>query len=83
MTGTDAGISTLTNPVINAPYEQPTVHFELGPDGTPTGTLVPGRRPSESFIPVPVSKKGKASQAALDAPTWHPWSRCSSSRPSS
>ncbi len=66
MTGTDAGISTLTNPVINAPYEQPTVHFELGPDGTPTGTLVPGRRPSESFIPVPVSRKGKASQIALD-----------------
>ena len=66
MTGTDVGISTLTNPIINAPYEQPTVHFELGPDGTPTGTLVPGRRPSESFIPVPLSRKGKAPQIALD-----------------
>ena len=68
MAGTDAGISTLTNPVINAPYEQPMVHFELGPDGTPTGTLVPGRRPRESFIPVPVSRKGKAAQIAPGQP---------------
>lgn len=64
--GVTGEIGNLANPVINASYEPPQVHFELGSDGTPTGTLVPGRRPSQSFIPVPVGKKGKANQAALD-----------------
>jgi type III restriction enzyme len=67
MTGTPTEVSTLTNPVINAPYDPPEQHFELGPDGTPTGTLIAGRRPSESFIPVPLSKKGGSKgQVGLD-----------------
>ena len=47
----------LANPILNSPYDPPEAHFELGPQG-PTGTVLPGRRPSESFVPVPVSKKG-------------------------
>ena len=55
----------LANPVINAPYDPPAQHFELAPNDTPTGTLLPGRRASESFIPVPVSRKAKKPQQAL------------------
>ena len=49
--------ANLDNPILNAPYDPPEQHFELGPDG-PTGEIRAGRRPSESFIPVPPSKKG-------------------------
>lgn len=48
----------LSNPILNSPYEPPASHFELGDQG-PTGKVLEGRRPSESFIPVPVSAKGK------------------------
>jgi type III restriction enzyme len=48
----------LSNPIVNSPYDPPESHFEIGPTG-PTGVLLPGRRPSESYIPVPVSKKGR------------------------
>ena len=49
----------LSNPILNSPYEPPAAHFDLGDHG-PTGEVLPGRRPSESFIPVPVSRKGRA-----------------------
>jgi type III restriction enzyme len=56
----------LSNPIINSPYDPPEAYFEIGPAG-PTGNLLPGRRPSESFIPVPVSRKGsQAVQETLD-----------------
>ena len=57
----------LSNPILNSPYEAPTAHFEIGLQG-PTGRILPGRRPSESYIPVPVSRKGrgKAVQEELD-----------------
>jgi type III restriction enzyme len=56
----------LSNPILNSPYDPPEAHFELGDKG-PTGAVLPGRRPSESFIPVPPSKKGKnLEQAAFD-----------------
>jgi type III restriction enzyme len=58
-------VDTIANPILNSPYEPPAQHFELGPDG-PTGEIKDGRRPSESFIPIPASQKGKDSQAALD-----------------
>ena len=55
----------LSNPILNSPYEPPGSYFELGENG-PTGIVLPGRRPSESFIPIPVSKKaGKAANQAL------------------
>ena len=53
----------LSNPIINSPYDPPEAHFEIGPNG-PTGQLLPGRRPSESYIPVPVSKKGRQAAAS-------------------
>ncbi|UQU67545.1 DEAD/DEAH box helicase family protein [Couchioplanes caeruleus] len=57
----------LSNPIINSPYEPPQQHFEIGPHG-PTGALKPGRRPSESFIPLPPSRKTRQKhvQEALD-----------------
>jgi type III restriction enzyme len=54
--------TNLDNPILNSPYGPPQRHFELGPDG-PTGLVFDGRRPSESFIPVPRPKKGTAQQA--------------------
>ncbi len=50
--------ASLGNPILNSPYTPPEAHFELGPNG-PTGNVLPGRRPSESFIPVPPSRKGR------------------------
>ena len=57
----------ISNPIINSPYEPPTCHFEIGSHG-PTGMLLAGRRPSESFIPVPASRKSRRRpvQQALD-----------------
>ena len=57
--------ASLSNPIISSPYDSPAQHFELGPAG-PTGVLLPGRRPSESFIPIPVSRKAKAVQGTMD-----------------
>lgn len=56
----------LSNPILNSPYDPPEAYFEIGEKG-PTGTILPGRRPSESFIPVPPPKKGrKDAQASFD-----------------
>lgn len=53
----------LENPILNSPYEPPERHFELGPSG-PTGEIKLGRRPSESFIPVPTGRKGAKNRSA-------------------
>lgn len=50
----------LDDPILNGPYDPPEQHFVLGADG-PTGEIRPGRRPSESFIPIPQERKGKRS----------------------
>jgi type III restriction enzyme len=55
----------LSNPILNSPYAPPERHFELGPSG-PTGEVREGRRPSESWIPVPASQKGHDAQQTLD-----------------
>ena len=57
MAGEEAA-SPLANPVLNGPYDPPSRHFELGPNG-PTGVVLAGRRPSESFIPIAPVRKGK------------------------
>lgn len=49
---------TLADPVINGPFEMPSWYFEIGSQG-PTGTILPGRRPSQSYIPIPPPKKGR------------------------
>jgi len=55
---------SIDNPIINSPYEQPDQHFEIGPKG-PTGVVKPGRRPSESFIPIAPIRKGRQAAAAV------------------
>ncbi len=60
---------SIENPILNGPYEAPTRHFEIANEGGITGEILMGRRPSESFIPIAPTKKGKknkAVQAALD-----------------
>ena len=57
---------SIDNPILNSPYEQPDRYYEVGPQG-PTGQVREGRRPSESFIPIAVAKKGTdAGQSAFD-----------------
>jgi len=61
---------SIANPILNSPYDPPERHFEVGPHG-PTGEIKVGRRPSESFIPIAASKKGKkvaggGTQEAMD-----------------
>ena len=48
----------LTNPILNGPYDPPERYFEIGSSG-PTGEVRAGRRPSESWVPVPFSRKGR------------------------
>lgn len=60
----------IDNPILNSPYEQPDRYYDIGPKG-PTGAVRDGRRPSESFIPIAVSKKdskkaGGAVQSEID-----------------
>ena len=57
--------ATIDNPILNSPYEQPDRYYEIGPQG-PTGEIREGRRPSESFIPIAISRKGQPRQEALD-----------------
>jgi type III restriction enzyme len=52
-----AETANLENPILNSPYGPPGRHFVIGLQG-PTGEISVGRRPSESYIPVPVGKKG-------------------------
>jgi type III restriction enzyme len=62
----DIAATDLINPILNSPYDAPESHFEIGPNG-PTGIVLTGRRPSESFIPVPASRKGRhGDQQVLD-----------------
>ncbi len=44
-------MTSIDNPILNSPYEQPDRYYEIGPEG-PTGEIREGRRPSESFIPI-------------------------------
>jgi type III restriction enzyme len=48
--------TTITNPVINGPYDEPRQHFRFDDDGI-TDQIVEGRRSSEYFVPVPQTKK--------------------------
>ncbi len=51
--------TTITNPVINGPYDEPRRHFRFDDDGI-TDEIVQGRRRSEYFVPVPQTKKSGA-----------------------
>ena len=55
----------IDNPILNSPYEQPDRYYEIGSQG-PTGEMKDGRRPSESFIPIAVTKKGKKGEDGFE-----------------
>lgn len=55
----------LTNPILNSPYDPPERYFELGVHG-PTGNVLAGRRPSQSLVPIPVTKKKGGVQGTFD-----------------
>src|SRR6056297_1461061 len=46
-------------PVINSPYQQPQLYWELE-DGQPTGKIIEKRRPADLITPVPKPKRRKS-----------------------
>ena len=54
----------IENPIINSPYRPPDRYFKFDDEGI-TNEVVPGRRPSQYFIPVPKPRK-KGQQIELD-----------------
>src|SRR4051812_22184925 len=59
-------VADLSDPILNGPFDAPSRYFEIGPAG-PTGEVREGRRPSESFIPIPVSRKAKTASRTQEA----------------
>ncbi|MFD2093422.1 BPTD_3080 family restriction endonuclease [Blastococcus deserti] len=56
--------TTAASPILNGPYDPPARHYEMGRQGR-TNTVKEGRRPSESFIPIPAARKGQQNQAGF------------------
>lgn len=54
-------MTSIDNPILNTPYDQPDRYYEIGPHG-PTGEVRKGRRPSESFVPIAATRKGPTSK---------------------
>jgi type III restriction enzyme len=52
------------SPILNSPYEEPSRHWELDPNGQPTTSIRPYRRPSALVSPIPKPKKVKGKAAA-------------------
>lgn len=59
-------------PILNSPYELPSLYHPLDDNGQPLeGDPLKGRRPSKFVVPVPASrKKAAAAQASLDLETY-------------
>ncbi|MDZ7711768.1 MAG: DEAD/DEAH box helicase family protein [Rhodovibrio sp.] len=67
MTESDPTSAPLDNPILNTPFQEPERHHQLNEDGSPTGIVNPGRRPSVYMTPVPPPKKRTGqSQTAQD-----------------
>jgi type III restriction enzyme len=58
--------TTIENPVINSPFEEPRRHFQFSDEGI-TDTIVQGRRKSVYFNPIP-KPKTRGKNAELDFP---------------
>ena len=54
------------HPILNSPYEYPTRHWELAPDGQPTQQIVEARRRAEFITPIPKPRKRRKSDAQED-----------------
>src|SRR3990172_8057819 len=50
-------------PILNSPYEYPTRHWELAPDGQPTQESIETRRRAEFITPIPKPRKRKGEAA--------------------
>lgn len=59
---------SIENPILNGPYEAPTRHFEIAVSDGITGTVITGRRPSESFIPIRAHQDGQEEQSSPGRP---------------
>ena len=53
------------HPILNSPYECPTRHWELDPDGQPTQKVLERRRAAEFITPVPKPKKRKKAETQV------------------
>ena len=53
--------TVIENPVINSPYEEPTLHFRFAEDGI-TDEKDHGRRTSSYFVPIAKPKKKRSKQ---------------------
>ena len=51
------------HPILNSPYEYPTMHWELDPEGQPTQQVIESRRGAEFITPIPKPKKRKAAKS--------------------
>jgi type III restriction enzyme len=51
------------HPILNSPYERPTRHWELDPNGQPTQRILEVRRRADFITPIPKPKKQKKSAA--------------------
>ena len=52
------------HPIINSPYEYPSMHWELDNDGQPTNKIIDRRRRAEFVTPVPKPKGRKSQKSA-------------------
>jgi type III restriction enzyme len=48
-------------PILNSPYDYPGRHWQLDPNGQPTGQIEEGRRKASFITPIPKTKKQKKS----------------------
>lgn len=46
-------------PILNSPYQRPTQHWELDPNGIPTEKIIGERRPANFITPIPRPRKQK------------------------
>jgi len=62
----------IENPIINRPYDMPSRHWKFDDNGLVVPETIDGRRPSESWIPIPQPTKGKKDffQPTLDDVTF-------------
>lgn len=58
------------HPILNSPYDYPTMHWELDESGQPTQQVVESRRRADFITPIPKAKKQKGArqtELAIDA----------------
>ena len=67
--------SFFDKPILNSPYEYPSLHWELDKDGQPTNQIIETRRSADFISPIPKPKRRKtkkrppAEQLVMDMPT--------------